>query len=86
MSHSLAFVRATRALEQRIALITCDRSRQGKTQACDRHRHKARALLNIASQGAIDALTAAICGHPGRCQPCGAKAIEIVRAYNEGAE
>lgn len=75
----------TTALEQHIALIACgENARPGKTRACDRHRHQARALLAIAAAGALDALTAAICGHKGRCQLCSAKALEIIRVYNEG--
>ncbi|GHH22237.1 hypothetical protein [Streptomyces lanatus] len=90
MSSTLAAVANTAsdttALEQRIALIACrENSSPGKTQVCDRHRHQARVLLTIAAEGAVDALAAAICGHKGKCQPCSAKALEIIRVYNEGA-
>ncbi|WP_326724686.1 hypothetical protein OHT59_40425 [Streptomyces sp. NBC_00243] len=75
----------TTALEQRIALIACgEDSRPGNTQACDRHRRQGHVLLTIAAEGAVDALAVAICGHKGQCQPCSAKALEIIRVYNEG--
>ncbi|AKN68729.1 hypothetical protein QR97_01940 [Streptomyces sp. PBH53] len=60
-----------------IALIACGR-RAGKTIACPSCARKAPALLTIASTGALDALTAAICGHGGTCQDCGAKAETII--------
>ncbi|MFE7072594.1 hypothetical protein ACFU96_21185 [Streptomyces sp. NPDC057620] len=71
------------ALEQTIALIACG-TRPGQTQPCDRHRHQGRSLMDIASHGTVDALTAAICSHRGQCQPCTAKAAEIIRVYNQG--
>ncbi|PNG22350.1 hypothetical protein [Streptomyces cahuitamycinicus] len=84
---TLALVPDTSGLEQRIALIACG-VKAGKTQACDMHRGKGAAFLDIASTGAVDALAAAICG-TGRgpaCTRCEAKAQEIIRVYNEGAE
>ncbi|MEE1764380.1 hypothetical protein [Streptomyces sp. SP18BB07] len=87
MSPTLALVRDTSALEQRIALIACGQ-RPGKTQPCDSCRRKGAGLLNVAATGAADAVAAAICG-TGKgpaCHGCKDKAAEIVRAYNEGAE
>ncbi|MGW0032998.1 hypothetical protein ACWDXD_24675 [Streptomyces sp. NPDC003314] len=74
-------------LEQRIALIACGQ-RPGKTKACDSCTRKGPGLLNIASTGAVDAVAAAICGtgKAPTCVPCGDKAVEIVRACNEGTE
>lgn len=75
------------ALEQRIALVACG-PRPGKTQACDRHRHKARGLLEVASWGAIDALAAAICDstHLRACVVCVEKAVDIIRVVNGEVE
>lgn len=87
MSPTLAPVRDTSALEQRIALIACGQ-RPGKTQPCDSCRRKGSGLLNIASTGAADAVAAAICG-TGKgpaCHDCKDKAAEIIRAYAGEAE
>lgn len=77
----------TITLERRIALIACG-EREGKTKACDSCSRKGSSLLNIASTGATDAVSATICG-TGKgptCTDCRDKALEIVRVYNEGAD
>jgi hypothetical protein len=87
MTTTIAAGLDTADLEQTVALITCG-TRPGKTQACDRHRHKAQGLLEVASWGAIDALAAAICGSTQlrACVPCVAKAVEIIRVVNGEVE
>ncbi|MEU9355041.1 hypothetical protein AB0D65_29605 [Streptomyces griseoloalbus] len=73
------------ALEERLALVACgENSRPGKTRACDSCTKKGNTLLRITSTGAVDALTAAICG-TGRapaCHECNAKAVRMVRIYH----
>ncbi|MFF0698345.1 hypothetical protein ACFYU4_37645 [Streptomyces tendae] len=86
MSPTLAPAGDTTDLEQRVALIACGQ-RPGKTRACENHRGKGKAFLAIASTGAADGLAAAICG-TGRgpaCHDCKAKAVEIIRTFNEEA-
>ncbi|WP_409473511.1 hypothetical protein [Streptomyces sp. HC307] len=75
----------TADLDQRVALIACG-TREDKTQACDSHRKKGAAFVDIASTGAVDALAAAICGSNQGCRKCTGKAVEIIRVYNEEAE
>jgi hypothetical protein len=74
------------ALEQEMALIACG-TRAGKSKACDRHQQKGEALLNIAAQGAVDALAATICGSDRRraCGQCVGKAVEMIHVYNREA-
>ncbi|MFF8789190.1 hypothetical protein [Streptomyces sp. NPDC015125] len=72
-------------LEQHMALVACG-VRKGKTQACESHQRKGPILLRIASTGAVDALSMAICGsdHRHSCTACTDKATEIIRIFNEG--
>ncbi|MET8696924.1 hypothetical protein ABZV65_30790 [Streptomyces bauhiniae] len=74
-------------LEHRLALIACgENSRPGKTRACDDHLKKSSTWLRITSTGAVDALSAAICGsghrHNRACPPCTKKAARCVDVYN----
>ncbi|MFG3263402.1 hypothetical protein [Streptomyces bobili] len=87
MTTTIAAGLDTADLEQTVALIACG-TRPGKTQACDRHRHKAQGLLEIASWGAIDALAAAICDSTQlrACAPCVEKAVDIIHVVNGDAE
>ncbi|MCX4677653.1 hypothetical protein OG413_20490 [Streptomyces sp. NBC_01433] len=67
----------------KIALIACG-CREGKTQGCVSCARKAPMLLDIASAGALDALTAAICGGYGStCQECRSKAETIINETME---
>lgn len=68
-----------------LAVIACG-AREGKTRACDRHAKQAPALVRIAATGALDALSAAICGSDrlGACPPCRDKAEQIISSYREG--
>ncbi|MFJ7004238.1 hypothetical protein ACIQWY_30035 [Streptomyces albidoflavus] len=74
------------ALEQRIALVACGRTRPGKTRACDRCQKKGPALRSSASRGPV-ALAATICGSDPRraCTSCVDKATEIIRICAEEA-
>ncbi|MET8717379.1 hypothetical protein ABZV52_29885 [Streptomyces sp. NPDC004735] len=74
-------------LVAQVALIACGvNSYPNKTQACESHRKKGEALLDIASAG-VDALAAAICGtgHLRSCITCADKAAEIIRICAEAA-
>ncbi|MCD9904585.1 hypothetical protein LUR56_39925 [Streptomyces sp. MT29] len=75
----------TTELATALAVIACG-AREGKTRACDRHTKQAATLVRIAATGALDALSAAICGSDrlGACASCTDKAEQIISAYQEG--